>query len=223
MDRAAIDRTLTAVESSLDSGKVDMSSFWQAIAAIKNDPTLIEEFAERSAVIDRTTFQNWALLTVPIFIGTALMVLGTVVGLFLILLAYGTSDPDNGLLLLSGTVITLITTHGLTHIVAGKVVGVKFTHWFVGSVRRPQPGVKIDYATYLRTPARRRAAMHAAAAIETKIVPIAALGPALDIPVQGWVIGVLVTLAVGQILADAMWSVTKSDWKRCRRELNYAK
>ena len=63
--------------------------------------------------------------------------------------------------------------------------------------------------------------MHAAGAIVTKIIPFAALGPALVIPVQGWVVGVLAAVGIAQILADVTWSATASDWKKYRREMGY--
>ena len=67
--------------------------------------------------------------------------------------------------------VLLVTTHGLGHLAVGKARGMKFTHWFVGTMQRPQPGVKLDYATYLRVDAVGRAWMHASGAIVTKIVP----------------------------------------------------
>ena len=114
---------------------------------MKRDPALVEEFADRAAAIDQNAFQGWALLTVPIWTGTALMTLGAAVGLFLVLLAYYAGEPGNGLLLLAGTAITLVTTHGLAHLIVGRAFGMRFTHWFLGTIRRPQPGVKVDYAS----------------------------------------------------------------------------
>ncbi len=42
-------------------------------------------------------------------------------------------------------------------------------YWFVGTIRRPQPGVKVDYASYLRAPPRQRAWMHASGAIVVEV------------------------------------------------------
>jgi hypothetical protein len=221
VDRSEVDAALTAVEQGLDSANADMGPFWRAIAAMKRDTALVDEFADRAAAIDRRAFEGWALLKIPIWAGTALLALGTVVGLFLVLLAYYAGRPGDGLLLLVGTVITLTTTHGLAHLAVGVAVGMRFTHVFVGTVTRPQPGVKVDYATYLRTPARRRAWMHASGAVVTKIIPFAALGPAVVIPVQGWVTALLAALGIAQILTDLMWSVKSSDWKKYRREMRY--
>ncbi len=222
MDRSEIEAALSSVEAGLAAGDADMGPFWRAIAAIKREPALVEEFADRTAAIDRDAFERWALVTLPIWAGLAMLVLGTAVGLFIVLLAYYAGSPGDGLLLLLGTGITLTTTHGLAHLAYGAAVGMRFTHVFVGTIRRPQPGVKVDYATYLRTPAKRRARMHASGAVVTKIIPFAALGPALVIPVQGWVTAVLAALGIGQILTDIWWSVNSSDWKKYLREMRYA-
>lgn len=222
VDRNDIDRALTEVERGLEAGDADMRSFWRIVAAIKRDPTLLEPFADRAAAIDRIAFSKWAFLKVPIWSGTAVMVLGTVLGMFLVLLSYYVSEPANGLFLLVGTAITLVTTHGLAHLVVGVMVGIRFSHWFIGTARRPQPGVKVDYSTYLRTAPKKRARMHAAGAIMTKLIPFAALGPALVIGVQVWVTVLLVALGIGQILTDVLWSVNTSDWKKYRREMRYA-
>ena len=222
MDRNEVDAALTQVEEGLERGAADMKVFWRAIGAIKRDPALVEEFADRAATIDRAAFEQWAFLKIPIWTGTALLALGTAVGLFIVLLSYYAGRPGDGLLLLVGTGITLTTTHGLAHLIYGAAVGMRFTHVFVGKITQPQPGVKVDYATYLRTPAVQRARMHAAGAVVTKLIPFAALGPALVIPVHPFVTALIAFLGIGQILTDVMWSVKSSDWKKYRREMRYA-
>lgn len=222
MDRSEIDRILSDVEEDLRTGDADMRPFWRVVAAVKRDQTLADAFADRIAVVDRTAFERWALLTVPIWSGTALMVLGTVLGLFMVLLSYYVTEPGNGVFLLVGTGITWITTHGLAHVAVGALGGMRFTHWFIGRLIQPQPGVKVDYATYLRADAKARARMHAAGAVMTKIVPFAALGPALVIGVQPWVTALLVLGGVGSIVTDVLWSTKTSDWKKYLREMRYA-
>lgn len=223
MNRAEIEDRLDRAEASVNAGSgVGGTGFWGAVGAVKRDPALVETYGRRIADIDRSAFEQWALLTVPAGIGTAVMVAGTVVGLGLVWAAYGASELWAGLFLLAGTGITLVTTHGLAHLLVGLVYGMSFTHWFIGSMSRPQPGVKVDYATYLGTPARNRAWMHAAGALVTKAIPFFALGPALVIGVSGWVTAVLVVIGVVQIVTDVAWSTKASDWKKYRREMQYA-
>jgi hypothetical protein len=196
--------------------------FWKAVAAVKRDPALVPEFADRIAVIDRAGFEQWALFTVPAAVGTALMVVATLAGLGVITLGYYIDAPWNGLALVVGTGILLVSTHGLAHLVVGRRQGMRFTHWFIGTIVRPQPGVKIDYATYLRTPARSRAWMHASGAVVTKLLPVALLGAAWGMGAPGWAWLALAAIAVVTTATDIVWSTKASDWKKYRREMRYA-
>jgi hypothetical protein len=223
VDRTAIEEALTKAEQAVDGGQTALGTtgFWKAVGAVKRDPALTDEFADRIAAIDRRAFESWALLTVPAPVGTALMVIGTLVGLGIVWWAYSLDRPANGIALLIGTGITLVTTHGLAHLVVGRVFGIRFSHWFIGTVQRPQPGVKTDYATYLRTVPKHRAWMHASGAVVTKLIPFFALGPALVMEVPWWTTALLIVIGVGQIVTDVAWSTKASDWKKYRREMRY--
>ena len=223
MERAEIDAALNRADEAVQEGRGTAGTgFWAAVAAVKRNPEWIPDYAGRIGDIDRRAFAFWPLLRVPLAAGTSLMVLGTLAGLGLVLAAYYTDEPWNGLLLLAGTVVTLVTTHGLAHLAVGSAQGMRFIAWFVGSLRRPQPGVKVDYATYLAVPARSRAWMHASGAITTKLIPFLALGPALVIPAPTWATIALVVLGIGQIATDLLWSTKSSDWAKFRREMGYA-
>ena len=63
-----------------------------AVAAVKRDPALTDAYRRRIADIDRAAFERWALLTVPAGVGTALMVVGTLVGLGFVWAAYGATE-----------------------------------------------------------------------------------------------------------------------------------
>ena len=223
MERAEIERRLDRAERAVTEGSsLSGTGFWAAVGAVKQDPALVDAYRTRIADIDRRAFESWALVTVPFGLGTAVMLVGTLVGLGIVWAAYGASDLWAGLFLLAGTGVTLVTTHGLAHLAVGMAVGMRFTHWFIGTASRPQPGVKVDYSTYLSTAARARAWMHASGALVTKAIPFFALGPALVIGVPGWVTALLVLVGIIQIVTDVAWSTKASDWKKFRREMRYA-
>ncbi len=225
MTHDEVQSALDATERALDAeGPVDLRStgFWRAVGAIKRDSDHVEAFADRVGRLDRALFERWASFTIPFGLGTTLAVAGTVVGLVVIAAAYYVDDPWNGLLLLAGLGIVLVPTHGLGHLVAGARSGMRFTHWFVGTMRRPQPGVKIDYATYLRTPAMARAWMHASGALVTKAIPFVLLGAAWGMEAPGWAWAVLLVVGIGQVATDVLWSTKSSDWKKFARERRYA-
>ena len=226
MERSEAERVLSAVEDRLGSdpsARLAGSGFWKVVSAAKQTPDLAMEFGERIAAIDRNAFEQWALLTVPLGVGTLAALVGTVAGLVLIGLAYSTPDPLNGLLLLAGTGVLLMTTHGLAHLVVGRLAGIRFTHWFIGTIARPQPGVKTDYATYLAATARRRAWMHASGALMTKVLPFALIPAALIAGVPAWATTLLVVIGVVSIITDILWSTKVGDWKKFRREMSFTK
>ncbi len=222
MDREEIRAVLDTAEAAAAGGSgVAGTGFWAAVAAVKRDPALAEEFADRMAAIDRAALERWALLTLPIGIGTALAIIGTLLGLGVIMAGYYVDEPWNGLLLLAGTAVLLVPTHGLGHLVVGRLAGMSFTHWFIGTMRMPQPGVKVDYSTYLRTPAARRAWMHASGAIVTKTLPFLLLGAAWGMEAPSWAWVALLVIGALTIATDVLWSTKASDWKKFSRERRY--
>ena len=219
VDDAEITETLRIAEEAVKAGEpLGPTGFWRAVAAVKADPALIEVHADRIGVIDSTAFRNWALMTVPLWIGNLVMIGGTLLGLALVGWSYALGGTGAAIAFLLGFGAILVTTHSLGHLLVGALLGIRFTRWFIGTFRRPQPGVKLDYASYLRAPARSRAWMHASGAVVTKIVPFALIGAALAAAVPSWVIWVLLVVGIGQIVTDVLWSTNASDWKKFRRE-----
>jgi len=215
---------LDAAEKAVSSGApVAPTGFWKAVAAVKRDPGLVEAHADRIARIDRATLKAWALITVPLWLGNVVMIGGTAIGLAVVAWAYYLEDLVSGLVFLLGFGIVLVTTHGLGHLVVGSLLGMRFTHWFIGPLRPPlPPGVKLDYSTYLRTPPRSRAWMHASGAIVTKLMPLAFVGAAFAAEVPTWVVWALMGIGLAQIATDILWSTKASDWKKFRREMDLA-
>jgi len=223
VDGSEITETLLKAEAAVKAGDpLGPTGFWRAVAAVKADPSLIAAHADRIGVIDSTAFRNWAMLTVPLWIGNLVMTGGALLGLALIAWAYTLQGNTAGVVFLLGFGAILVTTHSLGHLLVGALLGIRFTRWFVGAIRRPQPGVKLDYASYLRAPAPSRAWMHASGAIVTKIVPFALIGAALAAAVPQWVVWVLLVVGVGQIVTDVLWSTNASDWKKFRREMSFS-
>lgn len=223
MDRAQILATLDEAAAAVERGDgLAGTGFWKAVGALKRSPTLAEDLGGRVADIDRRAFEDWAFVTIPVGPGTALALAGTAVGLGAVGASYYVGEPWNWLVFGAGTIVLLVPTHGLGHLAVGRAMGMRFTHWFVGKPRQPQPGVKVDYASYLRTPARQRAWMHASGAIVTKLVPFALIPAAVAADLPGWVVWLLAGVGVAQLATDALWSTRSSDWKKFRREMKYA-
>jgi hypothetical protein len=219
-----VDTVLNAAEVQIEFGSVpDLrdTGYWHAVRAVKRDPKLAAQFAGRIGDVDRFTFNAWARIVIPSWIGTTVAMFGVLVGLALI--AASEFAPSwNGIVFMVGSGVLIGTTHGLGHIVVGSIGGITFYAWFVGR-GRPQPGVKTNYATYLWATPRARAWMHASGAIVTKAIPFLLIPIALLLPaVPGWVPIVLLALGIIQIVTDVVWSTQASDWAKYRREMTYA-
>ena len=226
MDSQEIDEVLRACEGLIAGDRaLDLreTGFWRAVASVKRKPELVTKYADRIGAIDRAAFLQRVRLRFPAGLGIVLLLLGALFGLALLWLAATFTHPTREILVLVGFGAVLLTTHNLAHFAYGSLVGIRFTDWFVDLPKRPQPGLKIDYATYLRTPARARAWMHAAGAIVTKLVPFAVALYGLSIATDAWAVALLAVVGLLQIASDALYSVKASDWKKFNREMKLAK
>jgi len=226
MDARGIEQVLDESERLLRSGAaIDLRTlgFWRAVAATKREPKYLARYADRIAAIDREAFRRRVPLRFPAAVGVTVMSLGTLFGLFVLWLAAAFQPPAREIALLVGFGALLVCTHGLAHVIVGALSGMRFTHWFADLPRRPQPGFKVDYATYLRASARSRAWMHASGAIVTKAIPFLVALYGLSVNVDAWAIWLLIAVGVVQIATDVLWSVRASDWKKFRREMRLAR
>ncbi len=218
-----IDSTLERAEASLAAGKgLGGTGFWSAVSEVKARPDLVEEYADRIARIDRRAHANWALITIPLWLGTTAMIVGLLGGFALIGWAYYLDGLPAVITFGVGLGALLTTSHGLAHLVVGWMVGMRFTSWFIGKITQPQPGVKIDYATYLRTDPRKRAWMHASGAIVTKAIPFLLIPAAIAAGLPTWATLSLVALGIVMVVTDVLWSTSSSDWKKFSREMEFS-
>jgi sporulation protein YlmC with PRC-barrel domain len=225
MDTHEVEAILAGCEQALSAGgRVDLRSlgFWRAVAAVKRRPDWVEHYADRIGAIDRVAFERTIRPTFPLGVGTAGLSLGALAGLVLAGLAPAVPRRPRGLLALAGCGLLLGTTHDLAHLLVGRLLGIRFTHWFLDGPARLQPGLKVDYASYLRTPAVARAWMHAAGALVTKIVPVLVLGLTARARLPSWTVATLLGIGAAQVIADLLWSVRQSDWRRFGREWRVA-
>jgi hypothetical protein len=219
----SIEESLAKAEKALDSGSgLSGTGFWSAVTAVKRNTELAERYADRIAHIDEQAHRRWASLIIPLRLGNVLAWIALLIGLGLVWWAYELSGTGALIAFFAGMGVLLAATHGLGHLVVGRLLGMRFSYWFVGEVTRPQPGVKIDYAVYLRTPPRKRAWMHASGALATKAVPFLLIGAAVAADLPAWVPWALAGLGLAMITTDVLWSTRASDWKRFRREMDFA-
>ena len=218
----ALAARLDRIEAAVASGGADLKElgFWRIVATVKRDRALIAAHAEQIGRIDAAAFRRFVgRWRVPARIGTTVLVAGALVGLAGAVAGTTVDDPTwAGILLIGAGAIWTVALHSPTHHLVGWLAGIRFTDYFVGGPPPPRPGIKTDYATYLRADPRSRAWMHASGALATKLAPFLALAfvPASTAP--WWAAAVLVAIGVVQIVTDVLFSVRLSDWKKFRRE-----
>ena len=231
-----IDEAFDRAVRALDEGRsLRGTGFWAAVDELRRNSVLAIRYADRAAAIDRRAFETGVRLRVPIAVGLWALTLLSGIGVAAVVVArlagapvvggWYEVDPDGlpgfvPIMFLIGFGALLLGTHSLAHWLVGRLAGIRFTHVFLGGPPPPRPGVKTDYASYLRAAPVARAAMHASGAVLTKIVPFALL--AASIPLYDgwpWLTWILLVAGVGQILTDVFLSTKVSDWKKVRREL----
>jgi hypothetical protein len=214
------------IEAAVDAGQTDLRAlgFWRLLAKVKADPVLAHHWAEQAGRIDRKVFEARALVRVPVWFGNGALLVGTLAGAIAVAIALTTeSQTLAGLALVFAALDWSTTFHAPAHWLVGRMIGMRFVAYHLPKLVPPFPGLKIDYATYLRVAPEARAWMHASGAIASKIAPFIALAfwPASGAP--GWAAWAIAGYEVLIICTDVFISTRTSDWKRFRREMRIAR
>lgn len=212
---------LDRIEAAVEGGNPDLRAlgFWPIVARVKPDRILVDRYADQIGRIDTRAFRAGVRLRAPVWLGNALLLAGVAVGLVLAIAARGAASTGlAGILLLAAGVIWSVAVHCPAHWAVGRLANIRFTDYFLGGPPPPRPGLKTDYATYLRADPASRAWMHASGAIATKLAPFVALAfwPGSGAP--WWSAVGLIALGLIQIATDVTLSVKVSDWKKFSRE-----
>jgi hypothetical protein len=214
------------IRAAVEAGDTDLSSlgFWRLVKRVKADPRLSERWADIVGAIDRVAFEARVRPRFPVWFGNLVLLAGTAFGIGAMVVALRASDRAlAGIALVVAGGIWTVSLHDLAHWAVGRLVGIRFTSYFIGGPPPPRPGLKTDYATYLRAEAGARAWMHASGALATKAAPFIALAffPASSAP--AWAAWALLGMGVLTILTDVLFSRRLGDWKKVIRERDIAR
>jgi len=211
---------LDLIEAEVAVGGTDLGAlgFWRLVGQIKRDPVMIIELADQVGRIDRDAFRARVRARVPVWLGTLTLVAVALVGVVAIVLASVWTGALAGIALLAAGGAWSIGVHGPAHQAYAWFSGIRITDYFLGGPPPPRPGVKTDYASYLRTDPSRRAWFHASGAVATKVAPFVAvaLSPLTNAP--AWAVIAMAAYGVLQIVTDVAFSTRTGDWKKYRRE-----
>ncbi len=222
---ATFQERFAQIEAAVDAGQTDLSrlGFWRLLRQVKADPVLSAHWAEVAGRIDQTAFAARVRWRFPVWLGNLALVLATTFGALAVVAAMEVSDPTAaGIALVLAGLVWSVSLHDLAHWVTGRAVGIRFTAYFFSRFP-PRPGLKTDYATYLRARPTARAWMHASGALATKVAPFVAMGFWWATEAPGWAAWVLVGWGIFQILTDLLFSTRSSDWKKVNRERRVAR
>jgi len=213
------------IEAEVDAGNPDLRAlgFWRLLAKVKADPVLSIHWADQAGRIDRKAFETRVRPRFPVWLGNLALLVGALAGAWVLWIALRSDDElVASLALLVAAAAWSVAVHSPTHWLVGRIVGIRFIAYFFGGPFPPRPGVKTDYASYLRASPVARAWMHGSGAVATKLAPfiVLAFWPATEAP--AWAALALVALGVFQIVTDVLLSTKSSDWKKARRELRVA-
>lgn len=214
------------IEAAVDAGRTDLRAlgFWRLLAKIKADPVLAEHWAEQAGRIDRKAYEAAVRFRFPVWFGNAVLLAGVLAGVVAVAIAVTTDSAGlAGLALVFAAIDWSVSFHVPAHWVVGRAIGLRFLGYSFRGLLPPVPGLKIDYATYLRVSPQARAWMHASGAVGSKVGPFLALAfwPASVAP--AWAAWIIVAYGILIIGTDVFISTRKSDWKRVRRELRIAR
>jgi hypothetical protein len=213
-------RALDLIEAEVRTGRTDLAGlgFWRLVGTIKRDPVMLIELADQVGRIDRDAFRARVRLRVPVWLGTAAMIAVVLVGVVAIVFASIRTGLLAGIALLVAGGAWSLGIHSPAHQAYAWFSGIGITDYFLGGPPPPRPGVKTDYASYLRTDPSRRAWFHASGALATKVAPFVAvaLSPLTNAP--RWAVIVMAAYGVLQIVTDVAFSTRTGDWKKYRRE-----
>ena len=219
-DPEDVEAALERIRAAVDHGDADLGGlgFWRVVARVKRDPAFVARFADAIGAIDTAAFRRSVRLRAPVWAGNVALLGVIAVGAGGIVVAARTTGAVAGLGLLVAGGAWSLGVHAPTHWVVGRLEGIGFTDYFLGGPPPPRPGIKTDYATYLRTPANARAWFHASGAIATKVAPFVAVALAPVTNAPGWSVALMAAYGVLQIVTDVLFSVKTSDWKKFLRE-----
>jgi len=209
------------IESAVEAGQTDLSAlgFWRLLGRVKADPMLAEHWADQAGRIDRKAFEGRVRRRLPVWFGNLVLLIEALFGAAAVVYGMRCDNPTvAGLAFVVAGVVWSVSVHDLAHWAVGRLAGIRFLAYYIGGPFPPRPGLKIDYASYLRTSPGARAWMHASGALATKIAPFVALGFCLAANGPAWAAWVLAGIGAFQVATDILFSRKSSDWKRVARE-----
>src|SRR6266508_2518641 len=109
-------------------------------------------WADQAGRIDRKAFEARVRFRFPVWFGNLVLLIGVLFGAAAIVYGMRCDNPTvAGLSFVVAGGAWSVCVHDLAHWAVGRLAGISFLAYYIGGSFPPWPGLKIDYASYLRT------------------------------------------------------------------------
>ncbi len=203
---------LEEIEEYAEKGKYH-KSFWKLVDEIKKGK--FKEHIDFVGRIDEKVYRKRTRIKVGISYGNSILLVLLIISIFLL--------TRGGYLFLLGALCIPWIVHPLAHYIVGKAYGIDFLFYFPNGPAKIEPTLKIDYATYLRASARKRAYMHASGVIATLSSAFLMVILSFLSKQNALIKFVLIAYFLILLITDLAFSPKFGDLKRYKREMRYVR
>jgi hypothetical protein len=188
--------------------------FLSIVNKIKRDKINNDELLTQIENLSRKKFEGKVSLTLGLFTGNLLEIIATIAA---IVLAFRINADW---MLYICALILMATLHPLSHYLTGRLLGIRFTHYYLNGPARIEPTLRINYFSYLKARGVKRALMHASGVIGTLAAPLIVALIALDKGALGVAMN-LMYFFILLIVFELLTSTKIGDLMKAKREYGY--
>jgi len=188
--------------------------FLSIVNKIKKDKINDDELLTQIENLSRKRFEGKVSLTLGLFTGNLLEIIATMAS---IVLAF---RVNTDWMLYLCVLILMATLHPLSHYLAGRLFGIRFTHYYLNGPARIEPTLRINYFSYLKAKGVKRALMHASGVIGTLAAPLIVALIAMDKGDLGVAMNLMYFFLL-LIVFELLTSTKIGDLMKAKREYEY--
>ncbi len=142
------------------------AAFLDIVKRIKKEKINDDELLEKIETISRKRFKERVSFTLGVTSGNLLEGALTIAAIALVFWV-------NSFWIFYVIALVLMTTlHPLSHFLIGRLVGIRFTHYYLNGPARIEPTLRIDNFSYLKISGKKRALMHVSGVVGTVAAPL---------------------------------------------------
>lgn len=190
------------------------AAFLDIVKRIKKEKINDDELLEKIETISRNRFKGRVSFTPGVTSGNLLECALTITAIALLFRV-------NSTWVFYAVALVLMTTlHPLSHYLMGRLVGIRFTHYYLNGPARIEPTLRIDNFSYLKTPGKKRAVMHVSGVVGTAAAPLIVALFALNMGESGAAFNLFILFLL-LIIFELLTSTKIGDLMKAKREYGF--